>query len=89
MVGKAYECLTDEKKKDLCEKYGNPDGPGKLSVAIAMPSFLLKKENHVGVLFIFFFILLVVLPGIGFYWYKNLGLKNEHGVLLSNRKGFY
>lgn len=81
MVTKAYECLTDEKKKHLCEKYGNPDGPGKLSIAIAMPSFLLKKENHVSVLFIFFFFLLIVLPAGGFYWYKQIGLKNEQGVL--------
>jgi len=28
LIAKAYECLTDEKKKHLCEKFGNPDGPG-------------------------------------------------------------
>lgn len=28
MIGKAYECLTDEKIKGIYEKYGNPDGPG-------------------------------------------------------------
>lgn len=61
------------KKKEIYEKYGNPDGPGKLNVAIAMPSFLLKKENHVSILFVFFFILLIVLPGIGFYWYNSSG----------------
>lgn len=26
LVSKAYECLTDEKVKANCEKYGNPDG---------------------------------------------------------------
>lgn len=26
MVSKAYECLTDEKIKEKCLKYGNPDG---------------------------------------------------------------
>lgn len=28
LVSKAYETLTDEKKKLMYEKYGNPDGPG-------------------------------------------------------------
>lgn len=40
-------------------------GPGKMNMAIAMPSFLLKKENHVAVLLVFFFLLLVVLPCLG------------------------
>jgi translocation protein SEC63 len=26
MLTKAYECLTDDKKKAICEKFGNPDG---------------------------------------------------------------
>lgn len=27
MLTKAYECLSDEKMKATCLKYGNPDGP--------------------------------------------------------------
>jgi preprotein translocase subunit Sec63 len=45
-------------------KYGNPDGPGNYNVAIAMPRFLLQKENQVQVLLCAFFILLVVIPGL-------------------------
>lgn len=45
MITKAYECLTDEKARQVCEKFGNPDGPGSFNVAIAMPSFLLKKRK--------------------------------------------
>jgi DnaJ-class molecular chaperone len=26
LVSKAYECLTDEKVKANCQKFGNPDG---------------------------------------------------------------
>lgn len=89
MVGKAYECLTDEKKKATCEKYGNPDGPGKMQVAIAMPSFLLKKENHVAILFVFFFTLLVIIPSVGLSWYKSYGRKDKNGILNENRVGFY
>jgi len=42
IINKAYECLSDPKKKALCEKYGNPDGKGSMKVAIALPSFLMK-----------------------------------------------
>jgi len=28
LVQKAKECLLDEKKKEICKRYGNPDGPG-------------------------------------------------------------
>ena len=69
LITKAYECLTDEKKKVIYEKYGNPDGPGTFQVAIAMPSFLLKKENHIAILAVFFFFLLIVIPSIVIYWY--------------------
>jgi len=39
--------LTDDVARENFRKYGNPDGPGSFSVAIAMPKFLLEKENHI------------------------------------------
>jgi translocation protein SEC63 len=45
LITKAYNCLTDETMKEICAKYGNPDGPGTFSVAVALPSFLLRKDN--------------------------------------------
>ena len=30
IITKAYECLTDPKTRTIYEKYGNPDGPGKI-----------------------------------------------------------
>ncbi|KRX02064.1 Immunoglobulin E-set [Pseudocohnilembus persalinus] len=89
MVQKAHECLTDETKRDICAKYGSPDGPGKMNVAIAMPSFLLDKNNHVIILFVFFLILLVILPTVVYMWYKNYNLFDEYGTLKSNYKIFY
>jgi translocation protein SEC63 len=55
--------LTDETARSNWEKYGNPDGPGSFQVAIALPRFLLYKKYHIYVLCIFFFVLLVILPG--------------------------
>lgn len=37
LISKAYDCLTDESKKHLCEKFGNPDGNKSTQVAIALP----------------------------------------------------
>ena len=89
MITKAYECLTDEKKKAVCEKYGNPDGQGSIQVAIAMPSFLLKKENHVAILAVFFLVLLVVLPLIVYNWYQESSKYDEFGLLVENTGRFY
>lgn len=38
---KAYNVLTDETAFENFKKYGNPDGPGSYSVAIALPRYLL------------------------------------------------
>jgi DnaJ-class molecular chaperone with C-terminal Zn finger domain len=32
LLTKAHDCLTDEKARENCEKFGNPDGPGTFSV---------------------------------------------------------
>lgn len=82
MLTKAYECLTDETKKHICEKYGNPDGPGAMQVAIAMPSFLLKKENHVSVLAMFFVAMFIILPTTFYCCTENLGKYDEHGIYI-------
>jgi translocation protein SEC63 len=59
--------LTDETARANWEKYGNPDGPGAFHVAIALPRFLLEKENNVMVLCIFFAVLLVVIPTLFYF----------------------
>lgn len=70
MVGKAFECLNDESKRKICEKYGNPDGPGKMSRALALPTELLKKENKVLVLTLFVLFFIIIIP-ITVYVYLN------------------
>lgn len=70
------------------KKYGNPDGPGSFSVAIAMPKFLLEKDNHIQVLLVSFFILLVVVPGMLYLIIKDDTIKDERGVLLENKQIF-
>ncbi|CAD8205461.1 unnamed protein product [Paramecium octaurelia] len=88
LLTKAYECLTDEDKKSLCMKYGNPDGQQSLSVGIAMPSFLLKKENRAAFLAVIFLLLLVVVPIIVLYELRSIGKYDQNGVMLSNQEKF-
>lgn len=45
-IVKAYETLTDEKKYNNWQKYGNPDGSlSARAFEVALPSILLEPEN--------------------------------------------
>lgn len=65
-------------------KYGNPDGPGSFHVGIALPSFLLKKENRAGFLAVIFLVLLVIIPLIVINALESIGKFDDNGVLRSN-----
>lgn len=49
MLFLAYQALTDDESRKNWEKYGNPDGPGAMSFGIALPSWIVEKENSVWV----------------------------------------
>lgn len=83
-VSKAYECLTDEKAKEKCLKYGNPDGSGSLNVGIALPSFLVEPEYHGYVMAAMFAILLVLIPKLFLNWNSKFQTTDGRGVLVSN-----
>jgi len=81
LLNKAYTCLTDENAMASCEKFGNPDGPtGSFQVGIALPSFLLKKENKLVILALFFILLLIILPAAVFYFYQSSEELDEYGT---------
>uniref|UniRef100_V9IM93 Translocation protein SEC63 n=1 Tax=Apis cerana TaxID=7461 RepID=V9IM93_APICE len=58
---KAYQALTDEEARKNWEKYGNPDGPGAMSFGIALPSWIVEKENSVWVLGFYSLVFMFVL----------------------------
>jgi len=84
-VTRAHQALTDEDSIENYRKYGNPDGPGPMKVAIGLPHFLMKKENQVISLCISFFFILIVIPFGFFYWYSgsysytDKGLREDDG----------
>nr|XP_006821135.1 PREDICTED: translocation protein SEC63 homolog [Saccoglossus kowalevskii] len=44
-IAKAYEALTNEEAKKNWEDFGNPDGPQATSFGIALPAWIVEKQN--------------------------------------------
>lgn len=86
---KAYQALTDEESRRNFEKYGNPDGPGAMSFGIALPSYIVEKENSVWVLGLYALVFMVALPtAVGMWWYKSIRYTGDK-VLLETINFYY
>lgn len=74
----AYNALTDDEAKKNWEKYGNPDGPGAMSFGIALPSWIVDKENSVWVLGLYALVFMVALPTtVGMWWYRSIQYSSD------------
>ncbi|XP_064483455.1 translocation protein SEC63 homolog [Ornithodoros turicata] len=72
MIAKAYAALTDEESRKNWETYGNPDGPGATTFGIALPSWIVEKENSLWVLGLYALVFMVALPvAVGVWWYRS------------------
>ncbi|KAL1438793.1 hypothetical protein MTO96_047721 [Rhipicephalus appendiculatus] len=72
MIAKAYAALTDEEARKNWETYGNPDGPGATSFGIALPSWIVEKENSLWVLGLYAAVFMIALPvAVGVWWYRS------------------
>jgi len=89
LLTKAMNCLADEKTKENCEKFGNPEGSGgSFSIGIALPSFLLAKENRIPVLIVFFVFILIVVPYFVLSWYSEVSKYDMDGTLVEDKQIF-
>ncbi|EDW26324.1 GL26342 [Drosophila persimilis] len=80
MLSKAYQALTDDVAKENYEKYGNPDGPGAMSFGIALPSWIVEKENSVWVLGLYGLVFMVAMPSaVGVWWYRSIRFSGDKG----------
>lgn len=90
MLSKAYQALTDEVAKENYEKYGNPDGPGAMSFGIALPSWIVEKENSVWVLGLYGLIFMVALPSVvGMWWYRSIRFSGDKVLLDTSQMYFF
>ncbi|CAH1104749.1 unnamed protein product [Psylliodes chrysocephalus] len=79
---KAYQALTDEEARRNWEKYGNPDGPGAMSFGIALPSWIVEKENSVWVLGLYALVFMVAMPiVVGTWWYRSIKYTGDQVLL--------
>ena len=63
MTGVVRVCsLTDEVSRENWRTYGNPDGPQAISFGIALPSWIVEKQNSLWVLALYMGLFMVVLP---------------------------
>lgn len=89
LIAKAHEVLTDEKTRDNYEKYGNPDGYHGTSVTIGLPSFLTAKENELGILVVYFVLLIVVIPLVVGLWWRKSSKYLEDGIMQGTAYRFW
>ncbi|KXJ14394.1 Translocation protein SEC63-like [Exaiptasia diaphana] len=88
-IAKAYEALTNEESRKNWEEYGNPDGPGATSFGIALPSWLVSKENSVWVLAAYGLAFMIILPvAVGTWWYKSIQYSCDQ-ILLDTSQLYY
>ncbi|GAB6033355.1 secretory subunit [Chamberlinius hualienensis] len=86
---KAHAALTDEDARRNWEMYGNPDGPGATSFGIALPSWIVEKENSFWVLGLYALVFMVALPVIvGLWWRRSIKFGGDK-VLLETTKLYY
>lgn len=89
-LSKAYQALTDDVAKENYEKYGNPDGPGAMSFGIALPSWIVEKENSVWVLGLYGLIFMIALPCVvGMWWYRSIRYSGDKVLLDTTQMYFY
>ena len=89
-ISKAYAALTDEAARKNWEEYGNPDGPGAMSFGIALPSWIVEKENSMIVLLVYVLMLMIALPiGVRIWWTNSSKYGGGFKVLLDTSQLYY
>ncbi|BFZ09267.1 hypothetical protein BsWGS_12306 [Bradybaena similaris] len=89
-IAKAYAALTDEESRKNWEEYGNPDGPEATRFGIALPKWIVERENSMWVLAIYGLVFMVVLPVVvGIWWYRSIKFSGDQVLLDTSRLYYY
>ena len=89
LINKAYKILTNEKAKKNYEKYGNPDGPGILTIGLALPLFLFQGQVGFYILLVLSILLVIIFPIMFIRWSKERNKYNSNGLLLQDLPLYY
>ncbi|GIX92491.1 translocation protein SEC63 homolog [Caerostris extrusa] len=86
MIAKAYAALTDEEARKNWQVYGNPDGPQAMSFGIALPSWIVEKNNSVFVLGLYALVFMVALPvTVGIWWHRSVQFGGDQVLLATTQ----
>ncbi|XP_005098508.1 translocation protein SEC63 homolog isoform X2 [Aplysia californica] len=89
-IAKAYAALTDEESRKNWEEHGNPDGPEALRVGIALPKWIVERENSMWVLALYGVVFMIVLPVVvGIWWYRSIKFSGDQVLLDTTRLYYY
>lgn len=89
LINKAYKILTNEKAKMNYEKYGNPDGPGLITIGLALPLFLFQGQIGFYILVILSILLTIIFPIMFIKWSKEKNKYNDNGLLIQDLPLYY
>lgn len=82
LISKAYAALTNEESRKNWEEYGNPDGPGVAHFGIALPRWMVRKENFYLVIGAYIFLFMLLLPiAVGTWWYNTMKFSTNNVLL--------
>ncbi|KAL8586617.1 hypothetical protein ACOMHN_040125 [Nucella lapillus] len=89
-IAKAYAALTDEESRKNWEEYGNPDGPEATRFGIALPKWIVERENSMWVLAVYGLVFMIILPiVVGVWWYRSIKFSSDQVLLDTTRLYYY
>nr|XP_022289100.1 translocation protein SEC63 homolog [Crassostrea virginica] len=89
-IAKAYTALTDEETRKIWEESGDPDGPGATKFGIALPKWIVEKQNSMWVLLVYGLLFMVLLPVVvGVWWYRSIKFSKDQVLLDTTRLYYY
>ncbi|KAL5103814.1 hypothetical protein TcWFU_000512 [Taenia crassiceps] len=85
-IHKAYITLTDEVAHKNWQEYGNSDGPGAINFGMALPKWMIEKENTMLVVGVYAVIFMLMLPlVVGLWWSNYMKYSNTRVLLVTVR----
>nr|KAG5706886.1 hypothetical protein BaRGS_021392 [Batillaria attramentaria] len=89
-IAKAYAALTDEESRRNWMEYGNPDGPEATRFGIALPKWIVERENSMWVLAAYGLVFMIILPiVVGVWWYRSIKFSSDQVLLDTTRLYYY
>ncbi|KAK7107985.1 translocation protein SEC63 homolog [Littorina saxatilis] len=89
-IAKAYAALTDEESRKNWEEFGNPDGPEATRFGIALPKWIVERENSMWVLAVYGLVFMIILPVVvGVWWYRSIKFSSDQVLLDTTRLYYY